>query len=278
MFLEERKNSEINTMKSPLYLINKRFNNLSKSEQRVAEFVQKHLDEAVLLTTQGLASRCKTSDATVIRFYRSLGYTTFNEFKTALVPELFHSGESVLKGIGEKDKPETIKETFLYNIHQQIDSSVINLDFKTLKLIATQIIKANRIIIIGMGGAAGVAYIFNDSLGGLGLFSNYLNDRSIIQNIIPTLTSTDVVIGISHSGETEEIVSSLRVAHEYGSVTIALTNFSPSPLTAHSKYTLLTSVPNNLLGSFSCQSRISQLTLLELVLIEIKKQLSKKSS
>jgi len=29
------------------------------------------------------------------------------------------------------------------------------------------------------------------------------------------------------------------------------------------------------LGSFSCQSRISQLTLLELVLIEIKKQLSK---
>ncbi len=266
---------EITNMKSPLYLINKRFNNLSKSEKRVAEFVQKHLDEVVLLTTQGLAERCDTSDATVIRFCRSLGYKTFNEFKTALVPELFHNGESVLKGIGEKDKPETIKETFLHNIHQQINSSVINLDFKTLELIAKQIIKANRIIIIGIGGAAGVAYIFNDSLGGLGLYSNYLNDRSIIQNIIPTLTTTDVVIGVSHSGESEEIVSAIKVAHEYGSVTIALTNFSPSPLTKHSKYTLLTSVPNNLLGSFSCQSRISQLTLLELVLIEIKKQLSK---
>ena len=261
-------------MKSPLYLINKRFNNLSKSEKRVAEFVQKHLDEAVLLTTQGIAKRCETSDTTVIRFCRSLGYKTFNEFKTALVPELLHSGESILKGIGEKDKPETIKETFLHNIHQQIDSSVINIDFKTLKLIAKQIINANRIMIIGIGGAAGVAYILNDSLGGLGIHSNYLNDRSIIQNIIPTLSTTDVVIGISHSGETEEIISAIKTANEYGTVTIALTNFSPSPLTNYSKHTLLTSVPNNLLGSFSCQSRISQLTLLELVLIEIKKQLS----
>ena len=262
-------------MKSPLYLINKRFNTLRKSEKRVAEFVQKHLDEAVLLTTQGLAKRCDTSDATVIRFCRSLGYKTFNEFKTALVPELLNSGESVLRGIGKKDKPETIKETFLHNLHQQVASSVINLDFNTLKSIAKQIIEAKRIIIIGIGGAAGVAYIFNDSLGGLGIYSNYLNDRSIIQNIIPTLNGSDVVIGISHSGESEEIVSAIKAAHEYGSVTMALTNFSPSPLTNHSKHVLLTSVPNNLLGSFSCQSRISQLTLLELVLIEIKKQLSK---
>jgi len=262
-------------MKSPLYLINKRFNNLRKSEQRVAEFVQKHLDEAVLLTTQGLAERCDTSDATVIRFCRSLGYTTFNEFKTALVPELLHSGESILKGIGKKDDPENIKKTFLHNVHNQIDTTVINLNFNNLKEIAEQIIKAKRIIIIGIGGAAGVAYILNDSLGGLGIYSNYINDRSIIQNIIPTLNGSDVVIGISHSGESEEIISAIEAANEYGSVTIVLTNFSPSPLTNHSKYTLLTSVPNNLLGSFSCQSRISQLSLLELVLIEIKKQLSK---
>lgn len=265
-------------MKSPLYIINKRFNNLSKSEKRVAEFVQKHLEEAVLLTTQGLAKRCGTSDTTVIRFCRSLGYKTFNEFKTALVPELLSSGEIILKGLEKKGNPETIRETFLHSVHQQIDSSVTNTEVNTLSLIAKKIINANKILIIGIGGAAGVAYILNDSLSGLGIHSNYINDRSIIQNIIPTLTSTDVVIGISHSGETEEIVSAVRTACEYGSITIGLTNFSESPLTNHSKHVLLTSVPNNLLGSFSCQSRISQLTLLELVLIEIKEQLLKKNN
>ena len=262
-------------MKSPLYLINKRFNYLRKSEKRVAEFVQKHLDEALLLTTQGIADKCETSDATVIRFCHSLGYKTFNEFKIALVPELLISGQSVLKETGKNSGPEIIKETFLSNQHQQTASTVNNLNFDSLRLIAKQIIKANRIVIIGIGGSAGIGYIFSDSLGGLGIYSNFLNDRSIIQNIIPTLTTTDVVIGISHSGETEEVVSSVKVAQEYGSVTIGLTNFSPSPLSNFSKYILLTSVPHNLLGSYSCQSRISQLTLLELVIIEIKKQLSK---
>ncbi|MCP5062145.1 MAG: MurR/RpiR family transcriptional regulator [Ignavibacteriae bacterium] len=265
-------------MKSPLFLINKRFNDLRKSEQRVAEFVQKHLDEVVLLTTQGLANKCDTSDATVIRFCHSLGYKTFSEFKTALIPELLHSGKSVIKKIGKKSEPEIVKETFLGNLHQQTASTVNNLNFDTLKLIAKQIIKANRIVIIGIGGSAGVAYIFNDSLGGLGIYSNFLNDRSVIQNMIPALTTTDVVIGISHSGESEEIVSAIKMAQEYGSVTIGLTNFSPSPLANYSKHLLLTSVPNNLLGSYSCQARISQLALLELVSIEIKKQLSKTSS
>ncbi len=262
-------------MKSPLYLINRRFNNLRKSERRVAEFVQKHLDEVVLLTTQGLAKKCKTSDATVIRFCHSLGYKTFTEFKTALIPEILHSGKSVLREIGKDSEPETIKESFLHNLYQQTESTVDNISYNVLVLIAQQIIKANRIVIIGMGGSAGVAHILNDSLGGLGIYSNFLNDRSIIQNIIPTLTTTDVVIGISHTGETEEVVSALKVAQEYGSVTLAITNFSPSPLADLTKFVLLTSVPNNLLGSYSCQARISQLLLLELVIIEIKKQLSK---
>ncbi|MCB9219750.1 MAG: MurR/RpiR family transcriptional regulator [Ignavibacteriales bacterium] len=263
-------------MNSPLNLINKRFNHLSKSEKTVAEFVQKHIDEVVLLTTQGIAERCKTSDATVIRFCRSIGYQTFNEFKTALVPELLRSGKSLIKEVEQSSNTESTTQAFLYNLKQQIDFTINNLEADTLKIIADKIIKSNRMIIVGIGGAAGVGYIFNDSLCVLGIYSSYISDRSIIQNIIPTLNSKDVVFAISHSGETNEIVSALKAANEYDLVTIALTNFLSSPLTQYAKYVLHTSVPDNLLGSFSCQSRISQLALLELILQEIKNKLSKR--
>ena len=69
--------------------------------------------------------------------------------------------------MGKKDKPETIKETFISNVHQQIDKSVVNLDFDVLNKIAKRVLNAKRIIIIGIGGAAGVGYILNDSLSGL---------------------------------------------------------------------------------------------------------------
>ncbi len=257
-------------MKSPVYLINKRYNGLRKSEKRVAEFVQKHMDKVVLLSIQGLADKCGTSDATVLRFCRSLGYRTFSDFKTALVPELLRSGQSVSLDMTRKKDPSNIKEIFLHNLNLQTDSTVKNIDFETIKIIAQQLIKANRIIVIGMGGSAGIAHILSDALVGLGIYATYLHDRSIIQNIIPTLTTSDVVIGVSHSGETDEVVSGVKIAHEYGSITIALTNFSPSPLADSSQYVLLTSIPDNLMGSYSCQSRILQLALLELVLIALK--------
>ncbi len=265
-------------MKSPVYLINRRYNDLRKSEKRVAEFVQKHMDEVVLLSLQGLADKCGTSDATVLRFCRSLGYQRFSDFKTALVPELLRSGQSVAIDLAEEKDPVSIKDAFLHNINLQNESTIKNIDFDVIQNVAKKILKAGRTVILGMGGSAGVAHILSDSLVGLGIYAIYLHDRSIIQNIIPVLNSSDVVVGISHAGETEEVISGIKIAHEYGVVTVGLTNFSPSPLADVAEYVLLTSTPNNLLGSFSCQSRISQLAILELVLIEIKRELAGKKS
>jgi DNA-binding MurR/RpiR family transcriptional regulator len=68
-------------------------------------------------------------------------------------------------------------------------------------------------------------------------------------------------------------VSAIKSAREYGAVTIGLTNFSPSGLADAAQFSLLTVVPSNLLGSYSCQARISQLLILELILYEISKLL-----
>ena len=87
-----------------------------------------------------------------------------------------------------------------------------------------------------------------------------------------------MVIGISHSGETEEVVSAVKKARYYGAITIGITNFSPSPLAGVSQFTFVTGVPANLLGSYSCQARISQLGRFELVLYELSEILAKKDS
>ena len=132
---------------------------------------------------------------------------------------------------------------------------------------------ANRTLIIGIGGSAGVAHILCDSLGSLGIYSTFMPDRSISQSLIPLVSQGDVVVGISHSGETEEVVSALTVATDYGAHTVGITNISPSPLADIADETLLTSVSDNLLGGYSCQARMSQLALLELVLYELSEKL-----
>jgi len=258
---------------NPIFMINKRYNSLSKSEKRVAEYIQKHMDEAVVLTLQGLAKKCDTSDATVLRFCRSLGYIGFADFKISLVPELLRTGKKVYLEVYKKDGTGDIKEGLKQNFVNQAESTLNNCNIKILSSLALKISKANKVIIIGLGGSAGVAQIFCDSLSSLGIFSSFLHDRSIIQNVVPMLKAPDVLVGISHSGETEEIISAIKTAREYGAMTIGITNFSPSGLADAAQFPLLTDVPSNLLGSYSCQARISQLVILELILYEISKLL-----
>ena len=228
----------------------------------------------MLLSLQGLAKRCGTSDATVLRFCRSLGYLGFADFKISLVPELLRSGKKAYIDVGQNESGESVKEIFQRNLRYQMESTLNNCNDETLELLALQISKAGKILIMGLGGSSGVAHIFCDSLGSLGVFSTFLRDRSIIQNIVSTFKQGDVIIGISHSGETQEIVSAIKTANEHGANTVAITNFSPSPLADVSKIILTTGVPSNLLGSYSCQARISQLMILELILYEISKLIS----
>ena len=256
-------------MASPIYLINKRYNSLRKSEKRVAEYVQQHMDEVVLLSLQGLARKCDTSDATVLRFCKSLGYLGFADFKISIVPELLSKGDAAYMDAHPKHETNGTDKIFQQNFRQQVDLVLKNKDEKIISEVSRHISQANKILVIGLGGSAGVAHIFCDSLGSLGIFGSFLQDRSIIQNIVPTLRAGDVIIGISHTGETEEVVSALKSASEYGAHTICLTNYSPSPLADIAQYPLVTGVPSNLFGSYSCQARISQLMIMELILFEL---------
>ena len=58
---------------------------------------------------------------------------------------------------------------------------------------------------------------------------------------------------------------------------IGITNSSQSKIASVAEFPLITGVPMNLMGSYSCQARISQLVILELILSEIAKLFSEKT-
>jgi len=255
--------------KNPLDIINNRYNSLRESEKKVARYIQGNFDQVLIMSLQTLAEKCSVSDATALRFCRSLGYKGFSDFKVALLP-----GIKPVKGSSffDRDKGESVhpvKEKMALNLREQITSSLRNCDYQNIIDAGKAIIRAEKILVIGLGGSAGIAHILVDSLSSLGIFSACVIDRSIFQNSASVLGEKDIVIGISHSGELQEVVTAMRIAKDRGATTISVTNFSPSAITEVSEIVLLTNVPDQLLGSYSCYPRISQLSILEMVLYEI---------
>lgn len=96
---------------SPLDLINRRFNSLRNSEKKVAELVQTNFEQVIMLSLQGLAEECSVSDATVLRFCRSLGYRGCQDFKAALVPDLLRQGYRMHRVVEPANGVETIVES-----------------------------------------------------------------------------------------------------------------------------------------------------------------------
>lgn len=252
-------------MENPLSLISLRQASLSQSERSVADYVLRNPSDVALLSLQALAQRCQTSDSTVLRFCRSLGYSGYQDFKSALIPHLLRQGATVHQEFEKTDTLQQLATKYVANLSQDLTRTLERCDSDTFDNVVRRIASANLVVVIGLAGSAGVGRIFQNSLASIGKKAMVLSDRVEIERTVAITEPGDVVVGISHSGETHEVCLGLERARLRGAYTIGITNSSPSQLDSVSDALLLTVVPENLLGSYSGQPRIVQLALLELI-------------
>ena len=65
-------------------IISDRFNQLTKSEKRIANHLLKHQEECAFLSAGELAEKLELSEATMVRFARSLGFDSYPEMRKIL--------------------------------------------------------------------------------------------------------------------------------------------------------------------------------------------------
>src|SRR2546421_5825303 len=63
--------------------VRSRFEDFSRSQKDVAQYIVDHLDEAAFQTAEELARRANTSSSTVVRFSQALGFEGFPELQQA---------------------------------------------------------------------------------------------------------------------------------------------------------------------------------------------------
>jgi DNA-binding MurR/RpiR family transcriptional regulator len=71
-------------------VIGENFNQLTKSEKRIANYLNKYQDEAAFLSAGEIASRLHLSEATMVRFARSLGFESYPAMRTVLQNNFRH--------------------------------------------------------------------------------------------------------------------------------------------------------------------------------------------
>jgi DNA-binding MurR/RpiR family transcriptional regulator len=245
---------------------------LTPSERRIAQVV---LDDATAasLTITELADLAETSPSSVVRFCRVLGLRGYPDLRLGLANEAGRAeaeqrpafGSDI--GVGD-DLGEVIAKIGFADA-AAVEQTIAQLDVTALGRVVAAIDAARTVVVFGMGVSAFVAADLQVKLERIGLSVSTSTDPHLALMKASLLGERDVLLAISHTGATAEVIETLAEARSRGAHTVVVTNFPKSPAGGHADDVLTTVARETTFRSGAMASRIAQLTVIDCVFIGV---------
>ncbi|BCJ29753.1 MurR/RpiR family transcriptional regulator [Actinocatenispora sera] len=247
---------------------------LSPAEQRVARLVIADPAAAARQTITELASAAGTSEATVIRFCRSVGMSGYPQLRIRLAAEAARRVEPPDARVVGGDIPPgadmaQIIATISFNDARAVEETAEQLDVAACEQAVAVLSAAGRVDVFGVGASGSVAADFQQKLHRIGRTAFYWPDTHTALTSAALLGKGDVALGISHTGTTTDCVDVLDQARRQGATTIALTNYPRSPIAEVADVVLTTAARETTYRSGAMASRLAQLTVVDCLFVGV---------
>lgn len=253
--------------KSVLDIICASLDNFFESERKIGTYIIQHTAEVVDMTVGELAQACGVSDASVSRFCKKINMKGFHHLKITLAKEISERGaeeEEVSNHISVNDIEQSLKN-ILANKVTEITQTVSMMDAKQLSEILNKLNTARTVQFFAVGNTIPVAIDGAFKLNQIGIpaVSGTIWETQI--GYTYNMTSEDVVIAISNSGESTAVLRALEAAKSAGATTLSITNSEKSSAAQLSDYHITTATREKLFLDGYCFSRVSATTVIEIL-------------
>ena len=206
------------------------YQDLTKSEQRIASYIMENAARIMEQTIPELAGNTKSSEITISRFCKKLGFSGLQALKIALAAELSNAGEMEFREIGDKDTDEQVAAKVFQNIMDGLQDTLKILDFQQVAKAVKVLQGARRVAVYGYGNSATVCQDIETRFMRFGMVIQAYADMSQQLTSASLLTKEDVVIAVSHTGATIKLLEAVRVAKRAGATVIVITSYAQSNL------------------------------------------------
>ena len=202
---------------------------LSKSERKIASIVLSNPTKVINQSISALSAEADVSLPTVNRFCKKLGFDGYPSFKIQIAQELSTTNRMLIDRFNvDKDTPDLVKRV-MSDIQSTVVSVGQNLNPHSIDKATSMLASAKSITFFGLGGSGPVALDAQHKFFRFGIpvvaHTDYINQRMIVS----MMNTDDILVLISFTGRTTEIVKTAKIAKSNGVKTIALTS-KDSPL------------------------------------------------
>lgn len=223
--------SETNVLDS----IDNLYQQLFSKEKQIADYIKDHPDEVVMMNVSQLAKASGTSEATVVRTCKHLGYQGYYQLRLILSRDIGTKSND----IGIDADTDFVSYTFERNIQ-----NLRNLSPSVQRCTAASaliLLKAPAVHIIATGNTTPIALDLSFRLSRFGVQSFSSSISEYYLNNVSLGSKEDVVIAISGSGTSKQVLQAADIAKDIGMTIISITSDSDSPLARVSDHILSSS-------------------------------------
>ena len=248
-------------------LLQQHQSDLTKSGRTVADYLLQHPTEAQYLSISSLARECRVAEATVFRFCRALGFEGYHEMRIALA-----QANATGALVNQKEPDPDASTTTLCEHASALFMTAINgtqnaLSPDAVDEAAALLRRARQVFCLGQGGSMLIA---NDICARFASISTKFRTAGDSHSQLVTaslMTPEDVVLFVSYSGATRDMMETLRTAKASGAKIILLTHYEDSPGASLADVVLLCGAQESPLDSGSIPIKVAVLYVAEVLLL-----------
>lgn len=151
----------------------KELSNLTNQEQAVADYIVENPSQILSMTMADLSLASYTSDATIIRLCKKLGFRGFTDFKyyfasqyhDILDNQKINESEFLANKLAFRD----LNDLYPNSIKKAIDQTKDNISLSQLSKIASNIFDSKKILFYGLNTSYSIADVYSKRFSELGL-------------------------------------------------------------------------------------------------------------
>lgn len=247
---------------------------VSKSDRILLNYIRENAETFCTKPIATLAVNCGVSEATITRFVRKMGFASLQLFKLALAEELVDGKKQMVisKDISCNEDIQTTAKKLLANNVATLEQTVNFLNEDLVEESVKYIKEAKRVFFIGVGNSGFVA---NDSaykFMRIGMDAKGIDNSHFIMLQMALLTHDDVVIIVTHSGKSFEIMEAIRLIKQNGAKLIVITANKNIAIKDLADCCIFYESRNSMLETSSITTKLTQIFIIDLIYTQIVKE------
>jgi RpiR family transcriptional regulator, carbohydrate utilization regulator len=242
--------------------------NLRPSERKLADYVLEAPRAVLDLSMTDFAARAGVSQPTIARFCQALGFSGFREFKIRLAQGVAADVPTVYRDVRTDEPPAGVAAKVLDRTIGALIAVRNNLSSDSVAAAIAMLAEAKRIEFYGAGGSGIAAMDMQHKFFRLGVPSVAYSDPHTYTTSAALLGKDDVVVAISNTGRTKDVLDACKSALDGGAKVIAITHGN-SPLARLASVGLFANVDEDTDIFSPMTSRVSHLAIGDILAVGV---------